>query len=149
MSTTATFTELLRHPKDVVEKAGDGIVRITRRDAEDLILMRAGHLDRQDAGIALASRLMRAAVRRQGNVTEAVADTFAWVDALSADERAEFITEVAELIWSAAELGEYTRLLHCVQSWTGTAEAYAAGLPRSGDKDLTWIDSDGPVVERP
>ncbi|TCK00522.1 hypothetical protein [Nocardia alba] len=149
MSTTATFTELLRHPKEVVEKAGDGIVRITRRDAEDLILMRAGHLDRQDAGIALASRLMRAAVRRQGDITEAVTDTFAWVDALSPTGRAEFVAEVSELIWSAAELGEYTRLLECVQSWQGTAEAYAAGLSRADDGDLTWIDDDSPVVDRP
>jgi hypothetical protein len=146
MTTTATFTELLRHPKDVVDKAGKGAVRITRRDTEDLIIMRAGDLQRHDAGIALASRLMRAAIRRSGNVTEAVSDVFGWIDVLSSHERESFIAEIEGLIWSAAELGEYTRLLQTVQSWEGTAEAYAAGLTPASSDD--WFD-ELPVVERP
>jgi hypothetical protein len=146
MSSTATFTELLRHPKDVAAKAAEGAVRITRRGAEDLIIMRAGDLLRHDAGIALASRLMRASIRRGGNVAEAVADTFGWIDALSPRERASFTAEIEGLIWSAAELGEYTRLLQAVQSWEGTAQAYAAGLAPASSAE--WFD-DLPVVERP
>lgn len=146
MTTTATFTELLRHPKDVVERVGNGAVRITRRDAEDLIIMRAGDLARHDAGIALASRLMRAVLRHGGDTAEAVSDTFGWVDMLSPQGRERFVAEIKELIWSAAELGQYTRLLQSVQSWEGTAEAYAAGLtPPSSD---AWFD-DFQVVERP
>ena len=34
---TETFTELLRHPKDVVARTENGAVRITRRDADDLM----------------------------------------------------------------------------------------------------------------
>lgn len=148
MSTTATFTELLRHPKDVVAKAGDGAVRITRRDAEDLIIMRAGDLDRQHRGIALASRLMRAASRHNGDVAAAIGDVFGWVGALSERERREFANEVDSTLWSAAELAEYTQLVRCVRSWEGTAEAYAAGLSPDDDASLEWFD-DAPIVERP
>ncbi|MUL61104.1 hypothetical protein B5P44_00695 [Mycobacterium sp. CBMA 213] len=147
MNAIATFTDFLRRPKDVVAKAGDGAVRITRRDAEDLILMRAGDLDRQHDGIALASRIMRATARHPGDMAATVRDVFGWVGALSEDEQAEFADEVDGLVWCAAELGEYTQLLRCILSWQGTAEAYAAGLPRD-NADLSWLD-DAPSVPRP
>ncbi|BBX82178.1 type II toxin-antitoxin system Phd/YefM family antitoxin [Mycolicibacterium aubagnense] len=150
MHATATFTDFLRKPKDVVAKVVEGAVRITRRDAEDLILMRAGDLDRQHEGIALASRIMRAAARHPGDMAAATHDVFGWVGALSADEQGEFAREIDGLVWSAAELGEYTQLLRSVRSWAGTAEAYAAGIPRGGESDLTWLDDAAPVaVERP
>lgn len=146
MSTTATFTELLRRPNDVTAQTESGAVRLTRRDAEDLILIRAGDLARQHQGIALASRLMHAALRHQGRVGDAVADVFGWATALGEDERVAFAAEVEQLIWSAAELGEYARLLQTVQSWQGTAEAYLAGMtPPAADE---WFD-DLPAVERP
>ncbi len=147
MNAVATFTDFLRRPKDVVVKAGDGAVRITRRDAEDLILMRAGDLDRQHDGIALASRIMRATARHSGDMAATVRDVFGWVGALSGDAQAGFAGEVDSLVWGAAELGEYTQLLRCIRSWQGTAEAYAAGLPR-GNADLSWL-GDAPSVPRP
>lgn len=149
MSNTTTFSNLLRHPKEVVANVGDGAIRITRRDAEDLIIMRAGDLDRQHEGIALASRLMRAAARHGGDVAAAISDVFGWVGVLSERERRDFAREVDSTLWSAAELGEYTRLVRCVRSWAGTAEAYAAGMPGGDGADLDWYDDDAPVVERP
>lgn len=146
MSISATFTDFLRRPNEVTAQAEAGAVWLTRRDAEDLVLMRAGDLARQQQGIALASRLMHAALRYQGHVADAVTDTFGWAGALSEDERKAFATEIENLIWSAAELGEYGRLLQTVQSWQGTAEAYLAGMtPPDADE---WF-TDLPVVERP
>ena len=118
-----------------------------RGDTEDLILMRAGDLDRQHDGIALASRIMRATARHPGDIDAAVRDVFGWVGAPSEDEQAEFAGKVDSLVWHAAELGEYTQLLRCIRSWQGTAEAYAAGLPRD-NADLLRLD-DAPFVPRP
>lgn len=36
---TATFTELLRKPKDVLAHVDEGVVRSTRRDGEDLVMV--------------------------------------------------------------------------------------------------------------
>lgn len=146
MTTTETFTELLRHPKEVAAATEHGAVRITRRDADDLILVRAGDLERTEEGIALASRLMRATLKH-GAVDSAVRDLFSWVGLLSDAERGEFTQEVESLLWSAAELGEYRRLLDTFHSWRSTAQAYSAGLPRDGS-DLNWLP-DLPVVPRP
>lgn len=147
MSTTATFTNLLRHPSDVVAQTSHGAVRITRRDAEDLILMRAGELEQQEAGIALASQLIRAMFRHTGDMLAALHDLFPWIDLLSEDEKRACAKELASRVTSAVELGEYRLLLDDFRSWKSTAGAYAAGMPRNDD-DLTWLP-DLPVVLRP
>lgn len=146
MTTIETFTELLRHPKEVAAATERGAVRITRRDADDLILVRARDLERTEEGIALASRLMRATLKH-GTVDAAVSDLFPWTALLSEAERTTFSQEVEPLLWSAAELGEYRGLLDTFHSWQATAQAYAAGVPRGGG-DLDWLP-DLPVVPRP
>lgn len=144
---TATFTDLLRKPKDVVERTEQGAVRITRRDAEDLVLVRAGDLEGQRDGIALASRIMRAAFHTGGNMRLALEDAFAWTHLLSEDARTRMAAEIDRLVWSSTELGEYGVCWH-VPLMGGTAEALAAGL--SADATLDWIDaSQWTDVERP
>jgi len=131
---TATFTDLLRQPKEVAAQTDSGVVRITRRDAEDLVLLRAGDLEDQNRGIALASRIMRATLACQGNMVAALESLFAWTREFSPQGLVEFAAEIERLVWAAAELGTYGRLLHAFESWEGTAEALAEGLePLSDD----------------
>jgi len=125
---TATFTELLRHPNEVVAKTEQGAVRITRRDAEDLVLLRAGDLEGQDQGRALASQIMRAAVAHEGDMLGALKDIFGWMAVLDDKEQREFATKMDGLVWSSAELGAYGLLLNTYRSWRGTAEAIADGM---------------------
>lgn len=143
---TQTFTELLRHPREVAAQTEQGAVRITLRDADDLILIRAGDLERHNEGVALASRLMRATLKR-GSIAAALAEVNSWVTLLSEVEQEQFAQEVESLLWSAAELGEYRSLLDSYHAWRSTAQAYSAGVPRDG-ADLTWLP-DLPVVPRP
>lgn len=145
---TATLTDLLRTPKDVLALADEGAVRITRRDAADLVVMRAGDLELQEEGIGLASRLMRAALACQGDMPAAVRRTFAWASLLSEDGVGKFAAEMDRLLWSAAELGHYEALLAEFRSWEGTAEAIAAGMPEGTGEELTPIDTPADV-ERP
>jgi hypothetical protein len=147
MASTETFTELLRHPRDVAAQTEQGAVRITRRDADDLILMRAGELEQQNDGIALASQIMRTVVRHGGDMGAALEELYAWMGQLSADERKLCADDIESLVWSAAELGAYQRLIDRFRSWRATAESYAADVARDGS-DLTWLP-DLPVVARP
>ncbi|HNP56264.1 MAG TPA: hypothetical protein PK331_14330 [Gordonia sp. (in: high G+C Gram-positive bacteria)] len=144
---TETFTELLRHPKDVVARTENGAVRITRRDADDLILMRAGDLEDKEAGIALASALMRAVMRADGNIATALSALHPWILALPAEDQHQCATEIGHLLWSSVELGSYRRLLEEFDAWRGTAEAHASGM--RAITDFEWFRQDGPRVARP
>jgi hypothetical protein len=142
---TATFTDLLRRPNDVAAQAESGAVRITRRDAEDLVLLRAGDLERQDRGIALASRLMRATFAHQGDMLAALRDVFAWTSVFSPQGQQEFATIIEKLLWSAAELGVYGGLIDEIVSWEGTAEAIADGLePVAILPSAQWVGVEQP-----
>jgi len=135
-----TFTELLRHPNEVVARTDDGAVRITRRDASDLVLVRAGDYEAQFEGVALASQIMRATIRHDGKMADALDELFAWIALLSPEGKAEFGAEIERLIWSATELGTYGELLNAYRSWRGTAEALADGLGEL--PPVEWIDVD-------
>ena len=145
---TATLTDFLRTPKAVIAKTDDGAVRITRRDAADLVVLRADDLEQQQEGIELASRLMRAVLTSGGDIKAAVRAAFAWTALLSDAERDEFARDMDQHLWSATELGHYERLLMVFHEWRETAEAYAAGMPRGTGEGLTWFSK--PVdVPRP
>ena len=145
---TATFTDLLRSPKTVAAQADFGAVTITRRDAADLVLMRAGDLDGMREGVALASQVMRAALAHQGDMPAALDSILPWASSFSPEGRVQFATEISQLVWSAAELGEYSRLLQAYHAWRETAAAIAAGLEPVASED--WLaPSDYQVVPRP
>lgn len=143
MVATETFTELLRRPRDVVALTDEGPVHITRRDADDLILMRADDLEQQEKGIALASSLLRATLSSDGNLTTAFDSLYPWFALLSAVEQKNCIDDVSKHLWSAADLGTYGTLLSRVTGWRTTAEGYASGA--TAQADFRWTRE--PVTE--
>jgi len=146
---TATFTELLRHPNEVVRQTDNGAVRITRRDAEDLVLLRATDLEGQDKGIALASQIMRASFAAHGDMAQALKSAFSWAAVFAPEDLQTFASEIEPLVWAAVELGAYGRLRHAIESWRGTAEALAEGIePLSSSQVLPesgWLDASEPI----
>jgi len=134
-------------PKEVIAQVETGAVRISRRDGEDLVLLRAGDLDTEHKGIALASQIMRASMRHPGNFGAALCELFPWTALLSASELASYIADMNRLVWSATELGEYALLRAKQRSWEGTAEIYAAGLPTDVGQELDWTHN--PVPTKP
>lgn len=130
------MTDLLRHPKDVVARADRGPVRITRRDADDLVLLRADTLDSDRKGAELAVRIARHALAHRGDMAAALADLFSWTAVLSDNDREMFATEMDALVWASIELGKFTKLVHEFASWEGTAETIAAG--HQPDEAPTW-----------
>jgi hypothetical protein len=137
---TLTFTDLLRTPKQVVERTGSGAVRITRHGSDDLVLVRADDFDHQQAGIALAGRLVRRFVACDGDWERVLVAEFAWARLLSVDELKQFAAQVDGLLWAAVDLGRYAMLLEVLTRWQGTAEVYADGLSSSDVASLDWLD---------
>ena len=125
---TATFTDLLRKPKEVLAHIDEGQVRITRRDGDDLVILRGHDLDVLEKGVALSSRLIRAIGRNKGDVAAALTDLFAWTGEFTPGELRAYAAEIEQLVYAASELGTFERLLRAQQEWKETAVAYAMGM---------------------
>lgn len=134
---TATFTDLRRKPKDVLAHIDEGQVRITRRDGDDLVILRRHDLDVFESGVTLSSQLLRAIGRNKGDVEAALGELFAWTSEFSASELSEYAREIEQLVYSASELGSFERLLRAQQEWQETATAYAMDM-RPG-KPTEWL----------
>lgn len=143
---TATFTDLLRKPKDVLAHIDEGQVRITRRDGDDLVILRGSDLDALEQGVALSSQVLRAIGRNRGDVSAALTELFAWVSEFSASELAAYAEDMERLVYSASELGSFDRLLRAQHEWQQTAAAYAMGM-RPGDP--IRVQAAASPVERP
>ena len=124
----ATFTDLLRKPKEVLAHIDEGQVRITRRDGDDLVILRGHDLDVLENGVALSSRLIRAIGRNKGDVAAALTDLFAWAGEFTPGELSLYATEIEQLLYAASELGTFERLLRAQQEWKETAFARAMGM---------------------
>ncbi|MFC5932208.1 hypothetical protein D6T64_04295 [Cryobacterium melibiosiphilum] len=125
---TATFTDLLRKPKEVLAHIDQGQVRITRRDGDDLVILRGHDLDVLEKGVALSSRLIRAIGRNKGDVAAALSDLFAWTGEFSPGELRAYAAEIEQLVYAASEMGTFERLLRAQQEWKETAVVYAMGM---------------------
>ncbi len=145
---TATFSDLLRSPREVARAAEEGEVTITRRDGEDLVLSTVRAREQDRAGLELAAAIVALAVTDwPASIAGRLAGPFPWVAFLSEPERDSFAAELIEVARACASISDFTRLEITVHAWRSTAEAYAAGVARDGS-DLEWLDE--PVdVERP
>ncbi|MHA3722947.1 hypothetical protein ACXR2T_03610 [Leucobacter sp. HY1910] len=134
---TATFTDLLRRPKEVLARINEEQVRITRRDGDDLVILRGHDLDVLESGVALSSQLIRAIHRNSGNVEVALTELFAWANDFKDSELAEYATEIESLLYSASELGSFERLLRVQTEWRETAAAYAMDMTPTDPVEFT------------
>ena len=125
---TETFTDLLRKPREVLAHVDEGKVRITRRDGDDLVILRVDDLDVLERGVALSSQLIRAIGRTNGDVTAALTDLFVWTGEFNPGELSAYAADIERLVYTASELGTFERLLRAQQEWQETATAYAMGM---------------------
>ena len=126
--TTAAFTDLLRNPEEVLAHIDEDHVRLTRRDGDDLVILRAHDLDILVRGIGLSSRVIGAISRNRGNVPAALSELFAWAVEFSPEELAAYAVEIERMLYTASELGTFEPLLRAQQELQETATAHATGL---------------------
>jgi hypothetical protein len=139
-SQTVQFSELSRNSKEVAEATERGPVRITRRDGESLILVKASDVERARVGQQLAAQIVSAAV---GSWPASFADRlrapFPWIEFLSPEHREAFAQEVVNVARACASVATFGRLEITIDAWRATAQAYAEGVDPTG-ADLASLD---------
>lgn len=137
MTASATLSELLRHPNDVIDRLDDGDVVITRRGAAALRLSKDSDSRADREVVAAFAQLIGASVKDEDfgkHLVESLSDPYPWVEFLSPESRREFTNEFLRTARACASVGRFDRLSIVVASWRETAAAIAA------DFDSTELD---------
>ncbi|MFF2849548.1 prevent-host-death family protein [Streptomyces sp. NPDC058001] len=146
---SVSFTDLSRNPKAVAARAAAvGCLRVTHRDAPDMVLTTAVHAERTEENLTTASRLFLALMKRNDGAASlllALPDVFPWVRHLNDDEVRAFTVELLEALSDAAELGAREAVHRAIVSWRATARINAD--PEQLSDALRPLDGDalGPV----
>ena len=125
------FSELQNRGKAAVSEwlaaEGGRPLRVTRRDAEDLVLMTAARADQEHEVVSAAAAVLRALVAsgETGVFRAAVVAAFAWAQLLSDEEVDQFAAELADSPSVGASLDNPAPSALTIEAWRHTAEVYA------------------------
>lgn len=146
-TSTATFSELLRNPRDVIAQLEQGDVTLTRRDGEALMLTKAARSAENQDALDHLSRLIAASLddvvcaRMAGHLN----DEHPWLALLPEQQQLRFVGDYFRILRASLSAGGYTQLAAFLASWRGTAEVYALGLtPLAFDAD--YAEASEPVA---
>lgn len=150
MTSTVTFSALLRTPNEVIEQLEDGDVLLTRRDAEPLRLSKARSADREIETLSALAQLIAASLDDEAcdRLASHLAEPFPWITFLPAGARREFVGEFLRVARACASVGRFDRLTIVLAAWKATAEAYADPRVSPVGTDLDYV-ADSPVVPDP
>ncbi|WP_329280377.1 prevent-host-death family protein [Streptomyces sp. NBC_00691] len=146
---SVSFTDLSRNPKAVAARAAAlGTLRVTHRDAPDMVLTTAMHAERTEENLTTASRLFLALMKHDDGARSlllALPEVFPWVRHLDDEEMRAFTVELLEALSDAAELGAREAVHRALVSWRATARINAD--PAQLTEALRPLDGDdlGPV----
>ncbi|NUT98251.1 MAG: prevent-host-death family protein [Saccharothrix sp.] len=152
-SESVSFTDLSRNPKAVAARAAAlGSLRVTHRDAPDMVLSTAAHAEQTEETLLTASRLFLALMKHPDGLRalhRALSEVFPWARHLDEDEVRAFTVELLEALSDSAELGTREAVHRTLVSWRATArinadpEQLATALrPLDGD-DLGPVEASG------
>jgi hypothetical protein len=122
------FSELLHHPAATARRL-DGVraLRLRRRDAGDLALIRVEQLERDTAVVDFTARLLAGLVRTE-NITalrQALPDALPWTTFLSRDDVDTLLAELVETARGAAALENLSPIAVLLSQWKHSAEIHA------------------------
>jgi hypothetical protein len=102
-------------------------LRLRRRDAGDLALMRVEQLDRDGVVVDLTARLLAGLVRSQPPeaVRAALAEALPWVTFLPEADVDQLLAELVAVAQGAASLANLSPVAVLLAQWRHTAEVYA------------------------
>lgn len=106
-------------------------LRVTRRDAEDLVLMTAARADQEHEVVAAAAAVLQAvaATAEPAVFRAAVVSAFAWATLLSDAEVDQFALELADALQVGVALDSPAPSAQTIEAWRHTAEVYADREP--------------------
>jgi hypothetical protein len=122
------FSELLHHPAataarlDVVRA-----LRLRRRDAGDLALMRIDQLEHDGSVVEFTTGLLAGLVKSENTevIRKLLPDALPWVTFLPSADLDAFVTELVAVARGAAALGNLAPVAVLLTQWRHSAEIYA------------------------
>ncbi|WP_446686101.1 prevent-host-death protein [Micrococcoides hystricis] len=147
MTTRTEFnsSELSRNSAEVFGAAEDHPVRVTRRNAETLILMTERDSDAQQKLFEFAADLIAVTTDDNGTLTERMTDRFSWMHALSEEDREACAKELVDSARASFATKQPYLAAATLTTWKETATAIAAGL---GQEPVEWLEDEIPL-DRP
>lgn len=149
MTSTATFSDLLRRPNDVIHQLEDGgDVLLTRRNEKSLRLSFDGPAAAEANTLSALAQLIGASLdeeacdRIAGNLFE----PFPWIEFLPVAARREFVGDFLRTARACAAIARFDRLTVTLAAWQATAEAYADPNVRADGSDLSYLPVQDVVV---
>jgi hypothetical protein len=122
------FSELLHHPAATAERLNEvRALRLRRRDAGDLALMRIDQLERDESVMEFTTRLLAGLVS-SGNVAvirRLLPDAVPWVTFLPESDFDAFVEELVTVARGAAALGNLAPVEVILTQWRHSAEVHA------------------------
>ena len=142
MTSTATFSALLRTPNEVIDQLEAGDVLLTRRDGEPLRLSKARPAEQEIDTLAALAQLIAVSLDDAAcdRLVVKLTDPFPWLGVLPAQARRGFVQEFLATARACAALGRFERLTIVLAAWKGTAEAYADPAVALDGSDLDYLD---------
>jgi hypothetical protein len=145
-SVSVPFSELLRQPTETTGRlTGVRALRLSRRDAEDLVLMYADRAEAESQASDATGRMLAGlAARHPELITELLPSVLPWARFLPEADRAEFAQDFIATAEAAGSTGNLAPLAQLLTEWRHTAEVHA-------DPDLYRVltrgdlDDHGPV----
>ncbi|MEU6535122.1 hypothetical protein [Streptomyces sp. NPDC047000] len=145
------FSELLHHPAATARRL-DAVraLRLRRRDAGDLALIRADQLEQDSTVVGFTARLLAGLLRTENTAAlrQALPDALPWSVFLPEDDVDLMLGELVDTARGAAALENLAPIALLLAQWRHSAEVHAdpalhAILTRDPDGDL------GPVPNPP
>lgn len=145
-TTEANFSDLLRHPHEVLDRLRDGDVVLRRRDGEALVLSSAARNQGSREALALVAHLLGEVARLDASgavLRRALAEQFPWSRFLPEADREAFFGEFVDTARACADVDTLEPLLQMVHEWKETARVHADPAlveelrrPGAGDGDV-------------
>jgi len=137
------FSELLHHPAATAQRLeAVRALRLRRRDAADLALMRIEQLERDESVVEFTVRLLAGLVRSEHVevIKRLLPDALPWVIFLPQTDFDVFVTELVAVAQGASEIGNLAPVAVLLTQWRHSAEVYA-------DPDLLASVTSAPEVD--
>jgi hypothetical protein len=101
-------------------------MRLSRRDAEDLVLMYADRAEAESQAIDATGRMLAGLARlHPGLITELLPNVLPWVRFLPAGDLEEFAVEFVATAEAVGSTGNLAPLAQLITEWRLTAEVHA------------------------